>query len=91
MDVLGCSSLVFFQVFLYDVDSSLDGHRCKGCLNIIGHDAFIWFQLDALYVLYKVLGILDMVWGSSYQGFQDPGKFLGCFIGYRPYAGNDGS
>ena len=70
-----------------------------GCIGTDVKSAFTSYDMIHSYgfnwmpsmLLMKSLGVLDMVWGYSYQGFQDPGKFFGCLIGYRPSAGNDGS
>ena len=60
-----CSLLkipIFIQLLLDVIDGWMDGHRFEQCLYIIRHYALVWLYMDAMYLLYKVLGILDLVW-----------------------------
>ena len=49
----------------------LDWNRGEQGLDIKGGDDLPWFQLFALKLLYKALGVLKVMWGLAYKGFDD--------------------
>ena len=44
---------------------------------------------DVLDLFHKVFSTINMVWGFTYQGFKDLGKFLSHTIGDRTTTGHD--